>query len=133
MEAENTKDASDFSFTSRMAFSSLIMTLEKMGVESYHVDMAQQSTCYQMLNGEVMSESFYFDGKIAQDFDDGEIRSAILDIKQNHLEYKEFLKRIMNAGIVNYVIYLKGRKIIFYGRNGDSYIENFPLLKLNQH
>jgi len=133
METENIKDTSDFTFTGRMPFSSLVTTLEKMGVESYRVDMAQQSTCYHMLNGEVMSESFHFDGDMAQDFDDGEIRLAILDLKQNHLEHKEFLKRIMKAGITSYTIFMKGRKIIFYGRNGDSYLENFPPVKLNQH
>lgn len=133
METENFKDTSDFSFTSKMPFSSLVTTLEKMGVESYRVDMAQKSTCYHMLNGEVMSESFYFDGDVAQGFDDGEIRSAIFDIKNNYLEYKEFLKRIMDAGTASYTIFMTGRKIIFYGRNGDSYIENFPPPKLNQH
>lgn len=126
METENFKDTSDFSFTSKMPFSSLVTTLEKMGVESYRVDMAEKSTCYHMLNGEVMSESFHFYGDIAQDFDDGEVRSAIFDIKNNHLEHQEFLKRIMNAGITSYTIFIKGRKIIFYGRNGDSYLENFP-------
>ncbi|MFM6927085.1 MAG: DUF1398 family protein [Bdellovibrio sp.] len=133
METNSIKDTSDFSFTSRMPFFSLIATLEKMAVESYRVDIAQQLTCYHMLNGEVMSESFHFEGEIAQDFDDGEIRSAISDLKKTHLEYKEFLKRIMNAGITSYTIYMKGRKIIFYGRNGDSYLENFTPHKLNQY
>ena len=96
METESFRDTSDFSCTSKMPFSSLVITLEKMGVESYRVDMAQNSTCYRILNGELMSESFHFDGDIAQDFDDGEIHSAIFDIKNNHLEYIEFLKRILN-------------------------------------
>lgn len=126
MELDNIRDETDFSFTSKMSFPILIATLEKMGVESYRVDLSLQATCYCMATGEVMSESFQFDTNIAEKFDDGEIRAAVAACNSSNLDHKEFLKRIMGAGISSYTIYLRGRKIIYYGRNGDSYIDNFP-------
>lgn len=133
MEIGSVREESDFSFTSKMSFPILVGTLEKMGVESYRVDLTLQATCYCMVGGEVMSESFQFETDIAEDFNDGEIRAAISDSRSGRLDHKEFLKRIMGAGISSYTIFLKGQKIVYYGRNGDSYIDNFPRANLNQH
>lgn len=133
MELENIRNESDFSFTSKMSFPILISTLEKMGVESYRVDLALQATCYYMADGEVMSESFQFEIDIAEDFNDGEIRAVIADSRHDSLDHKDFLKRLMNAGVSSYTIFIKGQKTLYYSRSGDCYVDNFPRKKLNQY
>jgi uncharacterized protein YbcV (DUF1398 family) len=38
----------------------------------------------------------------------------------------EFLRRIMGAGCAHYEVYIQGRKAVYFGRDGEFYIEPFP-------
>jgi len=46
--------------------------------------------------------------------------------QQQEIGYAEFLRRIMRAGCARYLVFFCGRKAMYLGRNGESYIEPFP-------
>ena len=63
---------------------------------------------------------------IADRFCADSVSGAIRASQSREINYREFLKRIANAGVVSYTVHLKGRKAIYFGRHGDSFIEPFP-------
>ncbi len=64
--------------------------------------------------------------QIADAFCAESVSAAIRDSQAKRITYQEFLKRIAEAGVVYYTVHLVGRKAIYFGRHGDSFIEPFP-------
>lgn len=63
---------------------------------------------------------------IADEFSAEGVSRAIRASQAKEISYREFLQRIASAGVVYYTVHLKGRKAIYFGRHGDSFIEPFP-------
>jgi uncharacterized protein YbcV (DUF1398 family) len=125
METERLQEASKASLAGTLTFPELIARLEKIGIESYRVDLLEKRKTFVTSSGETTSEDFDVSGEVAAMFDDGSIRKAVLDSQQGKISYREFLKIIMRAGVTNYSVYINGRKTVYYGRNGDCCFENF--------
>jgi len=64
--------------------------------------------------------------RIADEFNAESVSGAIRASQAKEITYQEFLKRIAHAGVVYYTVHLQGRKAIYFGRHGDSFIEPFP-------
>ncbi len=64
--------------------------------------------------------------QIADQFCAESVSAAIKASQTGQITYKEFLGRIADAGVTYYTVHLKGRKAIYFGRHGDSFIEPFP-------
>ena len=62
---------------------------------------------------------------IAAEFDVDALKAAILDSQQNGQHYKDFTKRVMNAGVQGYMAFLRGKRVMYWGRGGDSHTEWF--------
>ena len=54
------------------------------------------------------------------------VAAAVKAIQQQQIQYREFCRRIAQAGCVAYIVSLAGRRAVYYGRTGDSYVELFP-------
>lgn len=63
---------------------------------------------------------------VADTFCAESVGSAIRSSQAKAIDYREFLRRIAEAGVVYYTVHLKGRKAVYFGRHGDSFIEPFP-------
>ena len=63
---------------------------------------------------------------VASTFNADQLKEALLAIQQKEIEYPEFLRRIMIAGISRYEVYINEFKTIYFGQQEESYIENFP-------
>jgi uncharacterized protein YbcV (DUF1398 family) len=64
--------------------------------------------------------------RISDEFCAESVSKAIRASQAKEINYLEFLKRIAAAGVVYYTVHLTGRKAIYFGRHGDSFIEPFP-------
>lgn len=64
--------------------------------------------------------------QIANAFSTGGVNAAIRASQARQIDYRTFLQRIANAGVVYYTVHLLGRKAIYFGRHGDSFTEPFP-------
>ncbi|TGL48677.1 DUF1398 domain-containing protein [Leptospira kemamanensis] len=51
---------------------------------------------------------------------------AIRSNQEGKTTFPEFLMRAWNAGVVGYDVDLIERKVLYYGANGESYIEIYP-------
>ena len=52
--------------------------------------------------------------------------SAIRGAQSDAVRYPEFLKLTMTAGCIGYIVWITGRHVSYFGRQGEVHIEHFP-------
>jgi len=110
-----------------ITFPEVVMKLMQAGVERYHADLLRADKIYYLPSGEshrvpaapiqaTPAPAFAADG----------VAAAVRAIQQQKIQYREFCERIAQAGCVGYIVSMAGRRAVYYGRTGDSYVEPFP-------
>lgn len=111
----------------RLSFPDVIARLRAAGVERYHADLIRSEKTYYLPNGEFHAVAVAATAKIpAPALSAAGIAAALRAIQGSKIGYKEFCARIIEAGCAGYFVCLAGRKALYYGRAGESYIEPFP-------
>jgi uncharacterized protein YbcV (DUF1398 family) len=117
----------DDSNAGRIHFGQVIGQLMNAQVESYHVDYRSGRTTYYLPNGDTLDLSFETPTEgIADAFDGDEVRAAIRGAQEGRVMYPEFKQRSQHAGCIGYTVWIKGRHVSYYGRQGETHIEPFP-------
>ena len=57
---------------------------------------------------------------------------ALRDDQEGRSIFPEFLTQAWKAGVVGYDVDFAGRKVIYYGVNGESYIEEYPAVEIKK-
>jgi uncharacterized protein YbcV (DUF1398 family) len=129
MQADTVKvmqECTEASDGERMSFPEVVMKLMQAGVERYHADLLRSEKIYYLPSGEshrvpatpmqaTPASAFAADG----------VAAAVRAIQQRKIQYREFCERIAQAGCVGYIVSMAGRRAVYYGRTGDSYVEPF--------
>jgi len=121
------QECTDGSDRERVTFPEVVAKLAGAGVERYHADLQRAEKIYYLPSGEsqrvqaapiaaVPPAAFTADG----------VAAAVRAIQRQQIKYREFCERIAEAGCVGYFVSLAGRRAVYYGRTGDSYVEPFP-------
>jgi uncharacterized protein YbcV (DUF1398 family) len=111
-----------------MPFPQIVAQLIEAGAEFYHVDyLALRKTFYNG-SGAIVTTSIPYENlpAVAADFDVQALRANILDSQQNNQPYRDFSIRAMRAGVQGYFAFLRGRRVTYFGRQGDQHTEWFP-------
>jgi uncharacterized protein YbcV (DUF1398 family) len=111
-----------------MPFPEIVGKLLSNGVEYYHVDYATRSFTFYSASGAAVLAPIVFEGlpSIAEDFDVAALKAAILDGQQHGQKFRAFCGRAMQAGVQGYIAYLRGKRVTYFGRQGDQHTEWFP-------
>ncbi|MEO8353384.1 MAG: DUF1398 family protein [Chthoniobacteraceae bacterium] len=111
-----------------MAFPEVVGRLLETGVEYYHVDyVARRKTFYNAEGDTVVTPIDYEDlPGVATDFDATALRANIRDSQDHRQSYRDFTRRAMEAGVLGYFAFLRGRRVLYLGRQGDQHTEWFP-------
>jgi uncharacterized protein YbcV (DUF1398 family) len=111
-----------------MPFPEVVGKLIANGVEYYHVDHATRSFTFYSASGAAVLAPICFEGlpSIAEDFDVAALKGAILDSQQHGQKFRAFCGRAMQAGVQGYMAYLRGKRVTYFGRQGDQHTEWFP-------
>lgn len=121
------QECTDASDQERISFPEVVMKLAQAGIERYHADLLRAEKIYYLPSGESHRVPA---GKIAAtaavEFAASDVAAAVRAIQQQKIQYREFCERIVRAGCVGYMVSLAGRRAVYYGRTGDSYVEPFP-------
>lgn len=121
------RDTALASSSGRIHFGQVVNNLLSAGVESYHVDYRSKRISYYTPYDETLTlDSPEDTGRIAAEFSGDAIKSAILAAQRGEIIYPEFKTRSKQAGCVGYTVWLTGRHVSYYGRNGETHIERFP-------
>jgi len=121
------KEAFAGSNEGRMHFGQVVATLMQAGIESYHADYRAQRISYYLPNGETLNLDMHApQTDIAEHFDADALVAAIRAAQRGEVMYPEFKHRSQAAGCIGYIVWISGRHVTYFGRNGETHIERFP-------
>lgn len=116
------------SLSGTLPFPEIVRHLIAERIEYYHVDYARLQFTFYGIEGAVIVVPLAIENLpvIADRFDTAALRAAILDSQQNGQKFTRFCARAMEAGVQGYYVFLTGKRVSYFGRNGDQHIEWFP-------
>lgn len=115
------------SIAGMMSFSEAVKKLTEAGVESYYCDLLRHQNVFYYSDGEAHAINYSLNTpEVPGQFDSEGLRKAISTHNEKQISYREFLNRIMSAGVQGFFVFLKGEKVIYLGRQGDEVVEPFP-------
>ena len=121
------QECTEASDQERITFPEVVTKLAQAGIERYHADLLRAEKTYYLPSGESHRvEAHRVQASPAPEFRADGVEAAVRAIQQKKIEYREFCERIVKAGCVGYMVSLAGRRAVYYGRTGDSYVEPFP-------
>jgi uncharacterized protein YbcV (DUF1398 family) len=111
----------------RIAFPEVVQRMLESGVERYEVDLARLEIRHYAGDGASHLMPLPIEAPpAAREFSARGVSEAIGCAQRGEVKYVEFLEKILAAGTVGYGAYLTGRKVVYYGREGDCHVEPFP-------
>jgi uncharacterized protein YbcV (DUF1398 family) len=131
MDIQILKDCDRLALEGKMNFPESIQRMAATGVERYRADLVRMEKMHYSADGEALAVAIGLAGApaIAEELHPAGLKDALTAIQSGKIDYGEFLRRIMTAGVTDYSVWLRGRKAIYFGRAGDFYVENFPAKK----
>lgn len=111
-----------------MPFPEIVGRLLEEGVEYYLVDYRALRFTFYGVAGGVVVAPLQFEGlpEINETFEPAGLRAAILDSQLRGQKFRDFSARAMRAGVQSYYAFLRGKRVLYLGRQGDQHVEWFP-------
>ncbi|HEY6465215.1 MAG TPA: DUF1398 family protein [Candidatus Acidoferrales bacterium] len=121
------QDALEKALERKITFPEIIATLTKEGIESYHVDFLRNEVRYYTKGGEslVVNASFVHRG-VAGEFSAEKLEAINRKVQAGEAFYADFVRQGTAAGCACYVVYLNGKLVRYFGRDGGEHIQHFP-------
>jgi uncharacterized protein YbcV (DUF1398 family) len=111
----------------RVTFAEVVKKLMGARVERYHTDLVRAEKIYYLPSGESELTPCEAIGiEAASKFSASDVEAAVKAIQAGKIEYKAFCRRVLEAGCVGYIVSMIGKRVVYYGRTGDSHVEWFP-------
>lgn len=127
MESRIIDECKELSLAGKITFPEVVQKMAATGVERYIADLvACQMHYYGKSSSTYSSKLKYNADEVANDFDAAAVKQAIVDIQNQRINYVTFLDRVISAGCTHYEVFIRGRKAIYFGRDGSQHIELFP-------
>jgi uncharacterized protein YbcV (DUF1398 family) len=111
-----------------ISFPEVVGQLLTAGVEYYHVDYVSLKKTFYGAEGDIVVTPINYEGlpPVAADFSVENVRADILDSQRKGQPYRDFTRRAMEAGVQGYFAFLRGKRVTYFGRQGDQHTEWFP-------
>ncbi|PKA11677.1 DUF1398 domain-containing protein [Leptospira meyeri] len=115
-------------------FPVLAEVLRSVGVQSNRWSLPSCQAIYQMKEGSVVQQGTPLVNGVYEiaNFDRDALITALRTDQEGRSSFPEFLKAAWNAGVIGYDVDFVGRKVVYYGVNGESYLEEYPAVVLNR-
>ncbi|MBX3439479.1 MAG: DUF1398 family protein [Planctomycetaceae bacterium] len=135
MNAEQTRviqGCAHGALSGEFAFPEIVGRLAKIGVERYHADYSRSEITYYMADGDSrVVATPHPHHATAKEFSASAVEAAVRQSQRNEHTYLDFIEKTMVAGCVGYFVQISGRRVIYFGRNGESHVEHFPNVTAN--
>ncbi len=121
------EECAEASRTGSKKFPEIVGKLIEAGIESYHVDLVRSENRYYLPSGEshVVANNIP-STQVADSFSGAQVEAAVRASQAGKITYLQFMEQIAVAGTVYYIAYIKGKRVVYFGRLGDSHTEYFP-------
>ena len=135
MFAEQTQvihECAQGALTGELTFPDIVGRLAQIGIERYHADYSRQEITYYLADGDsLVVGSLHPSHAIAAEFSSSAVAAAVCQSQRNEHTYLDFIRKTMAAGCVGYFVQITGRRVIYFGRSGESHVEHFPAAPVN--
>lgn len=121
------QDVIEKALAREITFPEILATLTNEGVESYHVDFLRNEVRYYANSGEslVVNASFVHQG-VAGEFSAEKLDAINRRVQSGQASYADFVREGAAAGCACYVVYLNGKLVRYFGRDGGEHVQYFP-------
>lgn len=120
-------ECTEGSTNERISFPEVVGKLIGAGVERYTADLTRAEKTYYLPSGENETLKMYaVSAAPAERFSAEGVQAAVRAIQQQKIKYRGFCDRIAEAGCVGYMVSIPGKRAVYYGRTGETYVEMFP-------
>ena len=111
-----------------ISFPDVVGQLLAAGVEYYSVDYVGMRNTFYSAEGDMVVTTINFEGMppVAVEFSAEKLRANILDSQQHGQKYRDFSRRAMADGVQGYHAFLRGKRVTYFGRQGEQHTEWFP-------
>lgn len=121
------REAAAGSAEGRLHFGQVVGLMVVAGVDSYVVDYRSRRATYYPREGAPLDLALDVpDIPIGEDFDADALRAAIAGAQRGRVMHPQFKRLSMLAGCVGYTVWITGRHVTYYGRRGETHVEQFP-------
>lgn len=111
----------------RVTFPAVVQMLVNAGVERYHADLVKNDKTYYLPDGSYAIVPTHAVGALpAQRFLAEQVEAAVRASQQQQIGYREFCRRVVDAGCAGYWVSITGKRAVYYGRSGETHVELFP-------
>lgn len=127
-QAQAMHECAQGSLSGTMTFPEVVCRLAAVGVERYHTDYSRQEATYYLPSGESHVVALpHPPAETGLEFVAEAVAAAIRQSQANEHTYLDFIRKTMAAGCVGYFVQIAGRRAVYFGRNGESHVELFPM------
>ncbi len=112
-----------------LTFSQSVRLLTGAGFDGYAVDFRRSTRTYYMPDGEAVElPTEPTPTPVAERFDAAVVREAIREAQAlvPGYSYKGFCAKVVGAGCAGYIVSFAGKRVLYYGRTGETHTEYFP-------
>ena len=121
------EDCLNGSYGGCMDFPTVLAKLAAAGFEGYLVDYRKGTTTYYLSDGDsVEFENVATPGTVAPAFSPDTVGANVRRSQRNGQAYTAFCANVKNAGCAGYLVSIPGRRVVYFGRNGETHIEIMP-------
>lgn len=135
MNSEQTriiKACTQGALSGEISFPEVVMKLAEIGIERYHADYSRQEITYYLQDGDsLVIVTPHSHHAVGVPFSASKVEAAVRQSQRNEHSYLDFIRKTMDAGCVGYFVQITGRRVIYFGRNGESHVEHFPPVPSN--
>lgn len=115
------------SLAKEIEFPEILATLARENVESYHVDFLRNEARYYSKSGESFETSMPFEhGPVAGEFSAEKLDAINKRVQAKQATYSDFVKEGPAVGCAYYIVYVNGKKVRYFGRDGGEHIQDLP-------
>lgn len=110
----------------KITFPEILATLVGEGVESYHVDFLRNEVRYYTKDGEsIVVNASFVHGRVDSQFSAKRLDAINREVQAGHASYADFVLEGTAAGCACYAVYLNGKLVRYFGRDGGEHVQYF--------
>jgi uncharacterized protein YbcV (DUF1398 family) len=115
------------SMAGTISFGDVVRRLEEVGVERYHADYSRMESTYYLPGGKSHVVRMGHEPMPVTDlFSAGAVEASVRQAQRGEIVYPQFVKQTTAAGCVGYFVLIAGKRVQYFGRNGEVHTEWFP-------
>lgn len=108
-------------------FPTQLAQLAQAGFEAYYTDFRRSARVFYRPDGESLElATASVSAPVSESFDGAAVGAAVRQSQAGAHTYKDFCRKIVTAGCAAYLVSIPGRRVVYFGRTGETHVEHFP-------